>query len=716
MSNPMNRMAVAIPAGALAGAVIGLMIGGLWLQWQLGVDVNAANPLVLLTGFPGIRAALTDPWRTAYLIVLAAAAAFALVALVFTFTHRLTTYGQSHFQTKREIRKNGLIQPMGSGLVFAKFGEPAKDKATFITGSYNKFPHILMIAPTRSGKGVSFVIPNVLLFPGTNVIMDVKGEIFEATSRYRQAQDDKVFRFAPFDFEHHSNRYNPLERISKITDTDQRFTELSMIASYFLIPKNDKGGASDFIIGGRQLFVAAGMLALERGTPTIGAITRILFGHADRQDAYTGFANETKHEQTATIFREFTTYSDRTMSSYASVINGAGLGLWLNPRIEKVTNTNDFSWDDIRREPHSIYIVATSDQMETLAPLLRLMFGEMIATMRSRIPDLSVERWPVQLILDEYDQLGYMPIVVQSLKQLAGHNVRVAIITQSLPGLDSIYNENERLSIEAACGMKLYLTPNESKTAKELSEYLGKTTKLSVSDSYSQSADGLLKRSISRRNEERPLLSPDEVLKIDPNKVILLPERQHPIMADKIIYHEDPYFKAIMASQKGPLPYPDAIRAELDAMKVRLTLVEEGRVAYPPAAAQSNAASETVPAQDDVQLARQVAEEEAEAARVEEAEHAASRAEAAQYKEVTVNKPTLARDVAQEAHGPNDTRTDDEVMDVIAAKTKSVSSIMQQISGKMIDKGLSALVPPEALAEETVEPPAQDQEPVAKRA
>ena len=458
MSNPMKRMAVAIPAGVLAGAVIGLMIGGLWLQWQLGSNVNTANPLVLLTDFPGFRTALTDPWRTAYLIVLAAAAAFALAALVFTFTHQLTTYGQSHFQTKREIRKNGLLQPMGTGLVFAKFGAPKKDNATFICGSYDKFPHILMTAPTRSGKGVSFVIPNTLEFPGSNVIKDVKGEIFEATSRYRVSQGDKVFRFAPFDFEHPSHRYNPLERIARIVDTDQQFTELSMVASYFLIPKTEKGAASDFIIAGRQLFVAAGMLAIERKTPTIGAITRILFGHIDRQEAYAGFARETKHEQTATIFREFAAFSDKTMSSYASVINGAGLGLWLNPRIDKVTSANDFSWEDIRREPHSIYIVANSDQIETLAPLLRLMFGELIATMRSRIPDPAVEPWPVQLVLDEFDQLGYMPIVVQSLKQLAGHNVRVAIITQSLPGLDNIYNENERLSIEAVRGCSRFCT------------------------------------------------------------------------------------------------------------------------------------------------------------------------------------------------------------------------------------------------------------------
>lgn len=675
----MNRMTVAIPAGLIAGAFVGLMIGGLWLQWQLGANINAGHPFVLVTDFPGFRAVRQDPWRTAYLIVLAGAALLALVALVFSFTHRLTTYGKSHFQTRREVRKNGLSQPMGSGLVFGKFGKP-KTKGRFVSGTYDQFPHALIAAPTRSGKGVGYVIPNTLLFPGSCVVMDVKGEIFEATSRHRQAQGDEVFRIAPFDFEHPSHRYNPLERIARIADTDQRFTELSKLASYFLLPKNEKGGASDFIVGARQLFVAAGMLAIERRTPTIGAITRILFGSGDKEEAYRRFAAETRHEQASTIFLNFSGYSDRTLSSYASVLDGAGLGLWLNPRIEKVTNANDFSWDAIRRAPHSIYIVANSDDIPTLAPLLRLMFGELIATLRARIPDPRLEPWPVQIILDEFDQLGHMPIVVQALKQLAGHRARVSIITQSVPGLESIYTENERLSIESAAGMKLYIAPNEKKTAGEVSEALGKTTRLALSDSYSQDGPGMLKRSVSRRNEERPLLTADEVRKLDPNKIILIPERQNPILVDRVVYWEDPFFKAIFEAQKGPLPYPDPMRTELDELRAEVTSLREAKLAYLPA--------ETAPKD------RKGREEEQEppfAHGIVEDLHKESVRKTAEAEPIGATPPiqdaaeralpttkarppkqTLAREVADKTHG----ESADEVSELIKENTEAVRAKM----------------------------------------
>ena len=111
----MNRMIIAIPTGLIAGALVGLMIGGLWLHWQLGAGMNAGHPFVLVTEFPGLRMAGQDPWRSAYAIVLAGAVLLSLLAVAFTLTHRLTTYGTAHFQTRREIRRNGLLQPVGAG-------------------------------------------------------------------------------------------------------------------------------------------------------------------------------------------------------------------------------------------------------------------------------------------------------------------------------------------------------------------------------------------------------------------------------------------------------------------------------------------------------------------------------------------------------------------------------------------------------------------------
>lgn len=571
----MNRFLFALLFSLICGAVLGSIPGGMWLAWHLGQDVNAANPFVLLTDYPGWRAAQAAPWRFAYGMAIACTLAFGLAALVLSFGHQLTQYGQAHFQSRAEMRRNGLLQAAGSGLVFGKlyrFGPIGRrlglrfgrrlGLGRFISAAYDKFPHCLVVAPTRAGKGVGYVNPNVLLFPGSVVVLDVKGEIFEATARHRLSQGDEVFRFAPFDFEHSSHRYNPLERVAKIAHPAERYTELAKIADYFLTV-SDKGNAGDFLSEGRQLFVAAGLLAIERGNPTIGEINRILFGQGASQAAYAEHAIEVKHPNAAETFRKFAAYDGKILSSHASVLGGAGMALWNNPAVDYATSGNDFSFADLRRKPVSVYLVVNSNSIQTLAPLIRLFFGELIATLRATMPDPQREPWPVKLILDEFDQLGRMTIVVQALKQLAGHGARVSIITQSVPGLEKIYGKEDRLSIESAAGMKLYLAANDKMTAQEISESLGKTTKLALSDSYSPDRAGLLRRTLSRRNEERPLLSADEISRLDRNKVILIPERQQPIMAQRIVYYEDPFFRKIMASQTGPLPYPSREQREI---------------------------------------------------------------------------------------------------------------------------------------------------------
>ncbi len=554
--------------GLFVGTAAAIPVASLYLNHMAGLGLNGGSAFSFVTGFPGFAAIGSGIWSNALRIVAGGAALFAVAAFLLSLRQELTEYGQARFQKRAEMKKAGLLQEIGHGLVFAKLGKPGSQKP-YVSALYDRFPHCLVVAPTRAGKGVGYVIPNTLLFPGSTVVLDVKGEIFEATARHRQSQGDRVFRFAPLDFEHPTHRYNPLERVAQIENPERRYTELAKIADYFLTV-SDKGSAGDFLTEGRELFVAAGLLAIERGRPTIGEIVRILFGQGATQDQYKSHAEEVKHSSAERSFRKFAGYSDRTLSSHASVLSGAGLSLWNNPAIDRATSANDFTFADLRRRPQSIYLVINADDIRTIAPLIRLFFGELIATLRASLPDAKSEPWPVMILLDEFDQLGPMPIVEQALKQLAGHGARVSIITQSIPGLDNIYGENIRLSLESAAGMKLFLSPNEKKTAAEVSEALGKTTKLAVSDSLSRDTGFRQKRSVSRRMEERPLMTPDEIRKLPADKVILIPERQNPILAERIVYFQDTTFSALIDGQKGPLPYPSIERADIAALREEL--------------------------------------------------------------------------------------------------------------------------------------------------
>ena len=101
-------------------------------------------------------------------------------------------------------------------------------------------------------------------------------------------------------------------------------------------------------------------------------------------------------------------------------------------------------------------------------------------------------------------------------------------------------------------------------------------------------------------------MTPDEVRRLDPNKVILIPERQNPILVDRIVYWQDPRFKALIDAQKGPLPYPDPLRGELDALRAEVAALRDIRVIYP-AARPPNQATE--PERSAVPLVRAIVAE-----------------------------------------------------------------------------------------------------------
>lgn len=213
----------------------------------------------------------------------------------------------------------------------------------------------MVIAPTGRGKGVGFVIPNLLTFKGSTVVLDVKGENFEKTARRRQEMGDDVIRFSPTDFAANSHRYNPLKRISEIENSAQQMFELSKLATLFLVADNPHN--EGLLRGGMNAFVAGAILAFERGRPTLGEVYRIINGgDGDYASTFRSYAQETQNPQAAVLWSSLAKVVDKTLSGYISMVNTGGLDPWKNSHIDAMTAVSDFSFEDLRRNPQSIYL------------------------------------------------------------------------------------------------------------------------------------------------------------------------------------------------------------------------------------------------------------------------------------------------------------------------------------------------------------------------
>ena len=545
-----GKIAGGILSLTLVGLAIGYVVATGYLTIRYGLSTQAFDITLLAREYRALGATAPRDFLWVNLIL----AGFGVAALMLSVTllgDALTRFGTTHWQTRGEMKRNGFFAKTGGGFLLGKLGPP-RSKRPFLVSK--TFPHALIVAPTGRGKGVGFVIPNLLTYKGSAVVLDVKGENFRETSRFRASMGDKVFRFAPTDWDRPTHRYNPLARIAAMTNPDRQQMELKLTAKLFLQTDNEK--LSGLLAGGIDLFVAAGLLAFERGVPTIGEIYRITASGGDKQKEYLKRAQEVKNSSAKLIFERMASTNNDTLTSYLSLLMTSGLDTWDNRAIDAATATSDFSFRDIRRRPHAIYLVVESEMIRPLAPLIRLFFSDLIASLQAQEPGED-EPWPVMIMLDEFDRLGKMPIVAESIKTLRSFGGNLAIVTQTIPALDEIYGENTRRSLQGGAGVKLYLTPSEQKTIEELSQAVGKTTKRVITRSRAVGRNPFEGRSVSERTEDTPLLTEDQARRMDLDEVILVIDAQMPIRARRIKYFEDPALKVLHAGQAGSFPYPD---------------------------------------------------------------------------------------------------------------------------------------------------------------
>ena len=171
-----------------------------------------------------------------------------------------TSHGSAAFATAKEIDETGLgmyeEKPVTEerelfGIKYKKKVRRVKKSGVVIgVNPYNKHlmlhdgvEHILLVAPTRSGKGVNTIIPTGLVWAHSIFFFDVKEELWQATAGYRQkVLGQKVMKFAPLVGDGSSARWNPLAEIN--FRTAEEISDVAMIVGIMVKPDGEKAGGS----------------------------------------------------------------------------------------------------------------------------------------------------------------------------------------------------------------------------------------------------------------------------------------------------------------------------------------------------------------------------------------------------------------------------------------------------------------------------------------
>jgi len=549
---------VALTLGGLAiGLVTAPLAAGAYVAWRFGAPVTEITPLSYFEHGRTLHLARPEIFRPSYLAGLAGALAPMALLVGAGYRPRSTRYGDARWAARGDLREAGLLAAPGrDALLLAKLGSP-RSRARFLAS--RDHPHVLVAAPTGAGKGVGVVIPNLLTWGGSVICLDVKGENFAKTARRRRAMQDRVFRFAPYDAEGRSHRYNPLEDAARIHNADRRFTEIRRLAAALIVPR----GKSDepFVPGARDLFAAASMLAIEAGTPTIGAVYRLLSASGEAGQLFAEYAEQARHASARAIFRRFSGYDPKTLSVFLSVAMDAGLGVWADPAVVAATSASDFDFGEFRRSPSALYVTVSPNDIEPLAPLIRLLFQQAVAILQRAEP-ASDEIWPVLLLVDEFRSLGRMDALVQAITTLRSYGVRVMLVTQNLANLEELYGRAGRDTILSNCAIKLFMSPGDEGTPAWLSRAIGDRTRERRTISKAAGQGLFARRTVSSAEEGARLIREEEITRLGADRLILLVQDARPVLARKIRYYEDRALRRLYEGQAGDLPEPERMHPE----------------------------------------------------------------------------------------------------------------------------------------------------------
>lgn len=448
-------------------------------------------------------------------------------------------HGDARWANAKEAEEAGLFGT--TGLILGKFN------GKFLMIDQPKF--VMLVAPTRSGKGVGTIIPNLLNWQDSVIAVDIKGENYGVTSGFR-AKHQKVFRFSPFDPEFRTHCFNPMSYINP----DPMFVvgELQSLG-YMLYPKGS-GSDSFWADQARNLFVGVSLYVLESGlTLSVGEVLRRSNGGGRPKDFWqkvvddgVGTNGQPLSEDCLNAMRQFVGNSDNTLTSILSTFN-APLGVFANPLVDAATSRNDFDLRDVRKQRMSIYVVIPPNKLAEASLLVNLFFSLAIDQNTKELPEHNPAlKYKCLLLLDEFPALGKVAKYEESIGYIAGYGLRVISIAQSLGQLQKkeLYGEEGTRNLVANHLVQIMYAPREQKDAEEYSKILGTFTEKATSRGRSRAAKGGLTNSENESAHKRELMLPQELRQMGYGRIIVMADGcDQPIFGDKIVYYEDPVFK-----------------------------------------------------------------------------------------------------------------------------------------------------------------------------
>ncbi|MCW6512542.1 type IV secretory system conjugative DNA transfer family protein [Lichenifustis flavocetrariae] len=464
-----------------------------------------------------------------------------LAGALFTFVNRpQMPFGSARFGSLMDAARQGLTGSRGIVLGTMNGTTILSDEPA----------HILVVGPSRSGKGTGFVLPNGYLWQGSAVFFDPKRENFEALANHRVAMGNKVFMFSPGSNDTH--RYNPLDFVRR----DERMATDCLVVASFVIPEKADdtwAGAGRLLLSALIGYVLASPLIV--GAQHMRTVARMTTTGKDISTVLRAIVKTERSHLPAWVtdsFNQYIALEPETRNSAVFNVNMA-MSLWNNGLIAAATETSDFDIRELRRRPMTIFIGCTIAELAIFRPLIRILFQQIHDLMMVRIPGLD-EPHQVLLMLDEFYHVGRMDSLISKITISAGYGFRMAIVMQDIAQLDELYGKNTRVTTVSGSQIKLFIQINDLDTSEFVSEMLGETTQVYKTPVARPGQGIFAPRAWTPHYTPRRLRSPLELREMSARVAILMVKNSRSFELTKIRHYQDQPYRRLFEVARGSPP------------------------------------------------------------------------------------------------------------------------------------------------------------------
>jgi len=447
-------------------------------------------------------------------------------------TQPKTSHGSADWASLDEAIQRGRITKAGHSAGFALGHMPEATPRTHDT-RLRYMGHVLTCAPTGAGKGIGAVIPNLLEYPGSALVLDIKGENYAVTHRARAANGQAVFLLDPFGVTGQPG--HGLNWLDNLNPTDPNVVSDSAMLADMMIISDAKDSywddaARDLIRG--LLIHVAGFPEADRN---MGEVRRLLTSGEERLRLVLQEMAETQagFGIVARTANSFLLKADRERSGVLStaIRHTAFLD---DPRIVEALSRSDFDLRDLKRKRMTVFVALPPSKLAAYNRFLRGVVGLSLAAVTN---DTQRPEYTVAFLLDEFGQLGRMAAIEDAISLVRGYGVAFWLFVQDLSQLKGVYPKWQTFLANTA---KQFFGTADLDTARYISNALGNYTA-----TYHTTSQGVQHSSTSEHRHSKALLTPDEVMRLGSHRPIVLIGGERPYLLNRLNYLRDKTYQGI---------------------------------------------------------------------------------------------------------------------------------------------------------------------------